>query len=147
MDTVTNRVYLSRHLVFYEQSLPAKERHNLLQLPSKINASFDAPFIVPISILVSSSFSLPHHTHHAATNSTHHASTESNNDHNTTTSPSDASSSPILAFEPLGTTNHHASFNSPSLASLMVEPSPTTPVATIAPTLHPMTTWSRTGSL
>jgi len=142
LDLVTNHVYLSRHVVIYEQSFLAKE-HDLLQLPSKINAVFDAPSKHPCLYI----FSLPHHTHHAATNSTHHAATESNHDYITTTSPSDALSSLILTFEPLDIVDHHASFSSLSPASPIVVPPPAALVATIAPALYPMTTQYRTGSL
>jgi len=49
LDPVTNRVFLSRHVVFDEQSFPAKD-HARLHLPSKVNASSDVPFQLPVSI-------------------------------------------------------------------------------------------------
>jgi hypothetical protein len=49
LDPVTDRVYLSRHVVFDEQSFPAKD-HARLKVPSKISAVSDAPFMAPVSI-------------------------------------------------------------------------------------------------
>lgn len=48
LDPLTERVYLSRHVVFDEQSFPAKD-YARVNLPSKVNASSDVPFIFPIN--------------------------------------------------------------------------------------------------
>jgi hypothetical protein len=48
LDTVTDWVYLSRNVVFDESSFPAKD-HAKQQLPFKINASIDVPFLMPPS--------------------------------------------------------------------------------------------------
>jgi hypothetical protein len=47
LDLVTNRVYLSRHVVFNEDSFPAKDQVASL-FPFKVSAQSDAPFILPI---------------------------------------------------------------------------------------------------
>jgi transposase InsO family protein len=56
LDLFTNRVYLSRHVVFDELSFLAKEVA-ISRLPSKINASVDAPFLIPVSSPISHSHS------------------------------------------------------------------------------------------
>jgi hypothetical protein len=48
LDLVTNKSYLSKHVIFYEQSFPAKDQANT-HLQSKINAKGDAPLFLPIS--------------------------------------------------------------------------------------------------
>jgi hypothetical protein len=48
LDPFTNKVYLSRHVVFDEYTFPAKDKVTS-QLPSKVNATGDLPFIPPIS--------------------------------------------------------------------------------------------------
>jgi transposase InsO family protein len=48
LDPFTNKVYLSRNVVFNESSFPTKD-HGQLQLPSKINASADLPFPLLVS--------------------------------------------------------------------------------------------------
>jgi len=47
LDPVTNKVYLSRHVVFNEASFPAQDQAVSL-LPSKVSAKGDAPFILPV---------------------------------------------------------------------------------------------------
>ena len=49
LDLVTNKVYLSKHVIFNENSFPAKDQATT-QLPSKINAQGDAPLFLPISL-------------------------------------------------------------------------------------------------
>jgi len=49
LDTVTNKVYLTRHVIFNEDFFPAKDKATS-QLPSKISAQGDAPFILPIQL-------------------------------------------------------------------------------------------------
>jgi hypothetical protein len=58
LDPLTDKVYLSRHVIFDEHSFPAKE-HATLKLPSRINASSDSPFLLPVSFPFTSSNSLP----------------------------------------------------------------------------------------
>jgi hypothetical protein len=48
LDPLTDKVYLSRHVVF-DDHVPAKD-HALLKLSSKINAASDAPFMVLVSL-------------------------------------------------------------------------------------------------
>jgi hypothetical protein len=56
---VTNKVYLSKHIIFNEESFPTKDQATS-QLPSKINAQSDAPlFPIPIPILTALS-TAPH---------------------------------------------------------------------------------------
>lgn len=54
LDPFTDRVYLSRHVIFDEQSFPAKD-HVQLQLPTKINAASDSFFTIPVSHTLSHS--------------------------------------------------------------------------------------------
>jgi len=49
LDTVTNKVYLTRHVIFNEDFFPAKDKATS-QLPSKISAQRDVPFILPIQL-------------------------------------------------------------------------------------------------
>jgi hypothetical protein len=56
LDPVTNKVYLSRHVVFNEASFPAKDQAVSL-LPSKVSAQGDVPFILPVQF---SPLHLPH---------------------------------------------------------------------------------------
>jgi hypothetical protein len=49
LDPVTNKVYLSRHVIFNEDFFPAKDKATS-QLPSKISAQRDVPFILPIQL-------------------------------------------------------------------------------------------------
>jgi hypothetical protein len=43
LDPISNKVYLSQHVVFDEQNFPAKDQASS-HLPSKINAAGDMPF-------------------------------------------------------------------------------------------------------
>ncbi|XP_059449525.1 receptor-like protein 7 [Corylus avellana] len=52
LDPVTNKAYLSRHIIFDEDSFPAKDQATT-HLPSKINAQGEAPFSLSVP------FSLP----------------------------------------------------------------------------------------
>jgi len=54
LDPFTDRVYLSRHVIFDEQSFPAKD-HAQLQLPTKINAASDSFFTISVSHTLSPS--------------------------------------------------------------------------------------------
>jgi hypothetical protein len=47
LDLVTNKSYLSKHVIFNEESLPAKDQVTTL-LPSKINAQGDAPLLISV---------------------------------------------------------------------------------------------------
>jgi len=47
LDLFTNKVYLSRHVVFDEDSFPAKDQA-VSPFPSKVCAQNDAPFILPV---------------------------------------------------------------------------------------------------
>lgn len=57
LDPVTNKAFLSHHVAFDETSFPTKDQTSSL-LPSKINASTNAPF----TLLVSMSFPMPNNT-------------------------------------------------------------------------------------
>ena len=46
LDLVTNKAYLSRHVVFDESSFPAKD-HATSQFPSKLHSTGDSPFPLP----------------------------------------------------------------------------------------------------
>ena len=48
LDPITNKVYLSRHVVFDEQTFSAKDEVPI-QLPFKVNATGDLPFIPHVS--------------------------------------------------------------------------------------------------
>jgi hypothetical protein len=54
LDPFTDRVYLSKHVIFDEKSFPAKD-HAHLQLPTKVNAASDSPFTIPVSTTSSQS--------------------------------------------------------------------------------------------
>lgn len=51
LDPLKDRVYLSWHVVFHENTFPAKD-HALLNLPSKINVISGSPFMIPISYTI-----------------------------------------------------------------------------------------------
>lgn len=55
LDPITNKVYLSRHVVFDEHTFPNKDKVPI-HLPSKVNASGDQPFIHQVSFLSPNSF-------------------------------------------------------------------------------------------
>ena len=124
LDPVTNKAYLSKHVIFYEQSFPAKDQADS-HLQSKINAKGDAPLFLPISCSIP--YIMPTVSDHIA------APVESS----IGLAPSQPNSSQApIPFEPQPT--------SPSLE-------PNSPQAPILPDpqppAHPMTTRSRTGSL
>jgi hypothetical protein len=50
LDPITDRVYLSRHVVFVELSFLAKD-HACFQLPSKVSTSFDPPFAPTVRVV------------------------------------------------------------------------------------------------
>jgi hypothetical protein len=150
LDPVTDRVYLSRHVVFDEQSFPAKD-HARLQVPSKISAVSDAPFMVPVSIPDPISPSLsPNTTPHTATTSSSLPSNVSSLD----ASLDHPSSSPSISLESPCTILDQLPITSPAPAPApsesdyqpIVPPAPA-PSESLAPNVHPMTTHSRTGSL
>jgi hypothetical protein len=64
LDPITNHVYFARHVVFDEQSFPAKD-HAQFHLPSKVNASSDVPFPPSVSISLPAPISCPSNTHFA----------------------------------------------------------------------------------
>jgi hypothetical protein len=49
LDHVTSKAYLSKHVIFNEESFPAKD-HATILLPSKINAQGDAPLLISVPI-------------------------------------------------------------------------------------------------
>jgi hypothetical protein len=58
LDPISNKVYLSRHVVFDEHSFPAKDQVSS-HLPSKISAIGDVPFTLPVSTFTPSTNQLP----------------------------------------------------------------------------------------
>ena len=46
LDLVTNKAYLSRHVVFDESSFSTKD-HAILQFPSRLHSTGDSPFLLP----------------------------------------------------------------------------------------------------
>ena len=148
LDLVTDRVYLSWHVVFDEQSFPAKD-HAQLQVPSNISAVFDAPFMVPVSIpnLISPSLS-PNTTPHTATTSSSFPSNVSSLD----ASLDHPSSSPSISLESSCTILNQLPITSPALAPSesdhqpIVPPTPA-PSESLVPNVHHMTTRSQAGSL
>jgi hypothetical protein len=143
LDPLTEKVYLSHHVVFDENSFPAKE-HALLKLPSRINAASDASFMIPVSLPLSTSF-----PNDSFTTEQHVSPTSSAASEPSIPNPS----SPQLLVDPLILPDLASAHSSTSA----VESSPTHldyHSSDIAPTLddnplpnHSMVTRSRTGSL
>jgi transposase InsO family protein len=164
LDPVTNKVYLSRHVVFNEDSFPAKDQAVSL-LPSKVCAQNDAPFILPVQFLV---LNLPQTASNFSPVSPSPAAPSS-----PPISPPIATSSPSRSQPPAAPTPHipqpHAASPSPVLSptapsladpclphssSISLQPSSPSPTTSIPPppsvSLLPpnsMVTRSRTGSL
>jgi hypothetical protein len=149
LDPVTNKVYLSRHVVFNEASFPAKDQAVSL-LPSKVSAQGDVPFILPVQ------FSPLHLPHTSVSHPTNPPST----------SPGYSLSSPSSNPEPLSpdfpspaapdSSDNFPSSLQPSPSALptpslpdqpasSLDPSPSLPIP--APPTHSMVTRSRTGTL
>jgi hypothetical protein len=143
LDPLTKKVYLSHHVVFNENSFPAKE-HALLKLPSRINAASDASFMIPVSLPLSTSF-----PNDSFTTEQHVSPTSSAASEPSIPNPS----SPQLLVDPLILPDPASAHSSTSAA----ESSPThldSHSSDIAPTPddnplpnHSMVTQSRTGSL
>jgi hypothetical protein len=151
MDPITKKVYLSRHVIFDENSFPAKDIATS-QLPSKINAKGDSSFsqFFPLSSLdfISST-----------------PTNVSRSDHGAATSPTRTNSPPTT---PMAVTPHLDNSPSSSISSTSSSSSGTlssSTLSTIAPqepvsvssapqnqivpilNSHPMVTRSKTGSL
>jgi hypothetical protein len=58
---VTNKAYLSKHVIFNEESFLAKDQATS-QLPSKINAHGDAPLLFSVPIPIPTILSIAAHT-------------------------------------------------------------------------------------
>jgi len=161
LDPLTDKVYLSRHVIFDEHSFPAKE-HAALKLPSRINASSDSPLLLPVSFPAPPSFTC---SPSATTNT---PASEALAPHDST--PLSTPSPPVPPLEPSLSSSTRADSASsnvpPSNATPAVPPLPpaaTLPLTTIEavpfsislpsptavppPPSHPMVTRSRTGSL
>jgi transposase InsO family protein len=130
LDPVMNRVYLSRNVTFDEQSFPAKD-HAHLQLPSKINAASDGPFLVQVGSPISSTLSLPTYTPHATVAPS--ISTNSVSDPHNITSPPIAAPDSALPIDP-------APDPGPLTVSSPVadSPLPTLAPAPLEPAIHPV---------
>jgi len=139
LDPITNKVYLSRHVVFDEATFPAKDQSNS-PLPSKINASDGMSSALPVSIPMTYA-QFP--TSSLATNPSH------------TSQPNDTHTiSPSLPHHPIHDTSPNSSSASALPSTLTAPALPTNTTSTVAPsppsephTCHPMTTRSRTNSL
>jgi hypothetical protein len=59
LDPVTNKAYLSRNVIFNEESFPAKDQATS-HFPSEINAQGDAPIFVSVPIPISNDISHAH---------------------------------------------------------------------------------------
>jgi hypothetical protein len=132
LDPVTNKAYLSKHVIFYEENFLAKEQ-GISQLSSKINAQGDAPLFLPILYPIS---------HDLSTGTNQNAATNPiETSHLDTTSPSP--SSPLVAAissDPLSTPSTTNS-TSPVVAAT------SEPMQLLVQPTYPMTTRSRTGTL
>jgi hypothetical protein len=51
LEPQSGKVFLFRHMVFDKRSFPTKD-DAILHLPTRINASNDVPFIIPVSLTV-----------------------------------------------------------------------------------------------
>jgi len=160
LDPVTNKVYLSRHVVFNEDSFPAKDQTVSL-LPSKVCAQNDAPFILPVQFPVinvpptqSSSISAapttaepypPSPLANTATPPTLQPSTTPHlsPNHNSVSSPVTPLPAPTPSpapLQPSSSTPLQPCTSSHSISDLAPDPVPPHPP-------HSMVTRSRTGSL
>jgi hypothetical protein len=123
LDLVTNKSYLSKHVIFYEQSFPAKDQANT-HLQSKINAKGDAPLFLPISCSIP--YIMPTVSNHIV------ALVESSS------KPTPSQSTPSSPSP------HHLPYHHHLLNQTHHKPPiPSKP----QPRAHPLTTKSRTGSL
>lgn len=141
----TNKVYLSRHLIFYERTFSKKE-HATSHLPSKISALSDSPFSITIS-LPSTSCGVSFSSYDTASVTSRAIPTPE--------------SSPFTSTLPLSSTLNSTppqvdDSDSSPLPNYSISPLQTSisiPVATDidpsshVPASHPMTTRLRTGSL
>jgi hypothetical protein len=163
LEPLSGRVFLSRHVVFDEASFPAKD-DALSHLPSRINASADALFLVPVSFPFNTSIFDPHTSNILSSA----ADPVLVNDVSASTpaSPSAAPISPPVTIIQPPSSTHLSDLPPSDTASSPVQPTsllenqPTSPIPIdpaiiseplphILPptTSHPMVTRSRTGSL
>jgi hypothetical protein len=155
LDPLTNKVYLSRHVVFDELTFPAKDEVPS-QLPSQVNATGDLPFILPVSL---PSTDLNHDSLPSSADALTHSdsvlplpdapcSPNPSTDISTTHTCLDAPpNSPLPEY---GSSHQHTNSTSQSpptqdssSSNIRESPSPSLPL----PIIHPMTTRTRTGSL
>jgi hypothetical protein len=136
LDPVTNQAYLSKHVIFDEDSFPAKDQATA-QLPSKVNAQGDTSFL---PVLLPFECLLPVEP-----------------DSNTTATlleQSPSPTSPAIVNHPSPITSNPPAISNPAEQSLSPEaisvttssPMPTTS-SSLNPPSHTMVTRSRTGSL
>jgi hypothetical protein len=153
LDPISNKVYLSRHVVFDEHSFPAKDQVSS-HLPSKINAIGDVPFTLSVNTFPPSTNQMPISSF---------PSTSSSTSPNVFPSPPHVTAmsepSTEIASDPTAPqldTSTSSSELQPNTDLTPVEPIPTplpTPLESSASSflepsaVHPMTTRSRTGSL
>jgi hypothetical protein len=171
LDPLTDKVYLSRHVIFDEHSFPAKD-HATLKLPSRINASSDSPLFLPVSFPSTHPICSTNNTAHIESSTSHDSSplqpsVSLDSRLSPTLSHTSAASAPcstnlLNAESGLSPTEAVPSSPAKSLISptapivapsLLPEPAslPTAPPAVLPPEQpipsHPMVTRSHTGSL
>jgi hypothetical protein len=165
LDPVTNKVYLSRHVIFNEDFFPAKDQ-TTSKLPSRISAQGDAPFILhvpftnaPFMQPVSSPPTIPS-SHSAPLTLSHDIDTslDTTFDSIITITPHNAPSAPSPPIQPtnsshtLGTQPHASTTHDASYApSPLIQPTNSSHTLDTQPhastSNHPMVTRSRIGSL
>jgi hypothetical protein len=149
LDPITNKVYLSRHVVFYEQNFPAKD-HASSHLPSKISAIGDLPFTLPVSLLPPLS---PFMSNSSYGNSFSVPSSTSPTLRPESPSPFSVEPASLTGVEP-PLSSHHPSTEVINIQLTTLPPIPSSstseiPSGTIVSSFssqHPMTTRSKTGS-
>jgi hypothetical protein len=135
LDPITNKVYLSRHVIFNEDFFPAKDQ-TTSQLSSRIGAQGDAPFILPVAVPFTNAPCMQPVSSPSTITNPHSAPLTLSHDIDTFL---DTISNSIIA-----TTSHDA----PSAPSQPTNSSHTLDIQPNASTSnHPMVTRSRTGSL
>lgn len=142
LDSITNKVYLSRHVIFYESSFPTKDKATS-HFPSKIHASGDVPFpfsFPPYNTFSNLPSSIPSSTLPNSPSTTSTLDSAPANEplvHGPPTSPTPLPPLPSISLSP------QLPHSSPSLLAFTRSDAPLT--QPIVP--HPMLTCSKTGSL
>jgi hypothetical protein len=153
LDPVTNKAYLSKNVVFNEDSFPAKDQATA-QFPSKVNAQGDAPLFLPISLplhlhsLTDSEPSVVSSLTNTATPSAHPSPQTEANIPPIITNPSPRSSPEIPPTLTTTTSSHIPSADLPlTLTNTSIPPVTSQLPSPELPPTHSMITRSRTRSL